>query len=291
MTGTAQRPRRCVRSRKLPVLDVPTVAIVIVTYNVHDEISACLTSLEDQTDHPRTSITIVDNASRDGTTERVRQQWPVVRVIETGENLGFARANNVGIRATVSEYVLLLNPDTVVRRGAIARLVDELSVHPEAAAAGPRLVDERGVAELSFGWTMSPLGEARQRAAGALYRRGVAPFASRIEAWTRSAGEREWLSGACLLVRRSDLERVGLLDERYFMYTEDIDLCVALRRHGRAVRYVPDAEVVHLRGRSAARNEQTERLRRQSQLAYYAKHHPAWVPILKLYLRATGKNG
>jgi N-acetylglucosaminyl-diphospho-decaprenol L-rhamnosyltransferase len=271
------------------VSDAASLAIVIVTYNVRDEIAACLASLDGGTSPPSASIIVVDNASTDGTSERVRQQWPHVRVIDAGDNLGFARANNVGIRAASSDFVLLLNPDTIVRPGAIRLLIDELAGHPEAAAAGPRLVDRDGVAELSFGWTMSPMGELRQRVSRALYYGGVVPFASRIERWTRLPGEREWLSGACLLVRRSDLESVGLLDERYFMYTEDVDLCVALRRRGRTIRFVPAAEVLHLRGRSALRNPHTERLRRQSQLAYYAKHHPAWAPILKLYLRALGK--
>ena len=268
--------------------DAASLAIIIVTYNVGEEIVGCLESLDRQSTLFPTTITIVDNGSSDDTVERVRR-WPHIRVIETAENLGFARANNVGIRATGSEFVLLLNPDTVVRPDAIPLLMRELAAYPEAAAAGPRLVDEQGVAELSFGWTMSPLGEARQKIARAVYRGDVAPFASRVEAWTRSPGERDWLSGACLLVRRVDLERVGLLDERYFMYTEDVDLCTSLRRQGRTIRFVPGAEVIHLRGRSAVRNPQTERLRRESQLAYYAKHHPAWVPILKLYLRATGK--
>ena len=279
-----------VRLRKQRVSDRPSLAIVIVSYNVRDEIDGCLKSLYGETEPSATTVVVVDNGSRDGTVEHIRDRWANVKLIVSGDNLGFARATNVGIRATASEFVLLLNPDTIVRPGAIGRLIRELSEHREAAAAGPRLVDENGVAELSFGWMMSPLGELRQKLARGLYQRGVPPFAANIAAWTRRPGDREWLSGACLLLRRIDLERVGLLDERYFMYTEDVDLCTALRRQGRALRFVPDAEVTHLRGRSARRNPQTERLRRQSQLAYYAKHHPAWVPILKAYLRATGRN-
>ena len=92
-----------------------------------------------------------------------------------------------------------------------------------------------------------------------------------------------------MLARRADLEAVGLFDERYFMYTEDVDLCVALRNRGRTIRFVPDAEVVHHRGRSADKNPQTESMRRRSQIAYYRKHHPGWAPLLALYLRATGR--
>jgi GT2 family glycosyltransferase len=266
-----------------------SLAIVIVSYNVRAELDACLRTIVDQTAPSPTDIIVVDNGSVDGTVTAVRGKWPNVRVIEPGSNVGFARANNIGIRGTASDYVLLLNPDTLVRSGAIAALLRTLDAHPEAAAAGPRLVDSAGVPELSFGWTIGPMGELRQKIVGGLHQRGVAVARRAVERWTRAAGPREWLSGACLLLRRADLEAVGLLDERYFMYTEDVDLCVSLRKRGRAVLFVPDAEVVHLRGRSAGRNPDTERLRRRSQLAYYAKHHPGWLPMLRLYLRLTGR--
>lgn len=267
----------------------PSLAIVIVSYNVRGDLEACLRSVAGRTAPYPTEIVVVDNASTDGTAAAVRAAWPNVRVIEAGQNLGFARANNVGIRATDSDYVLLLNPDTLVSEGAIAALVRALSERPEAAAAGPRLVDSGGVAELSFGWTIGPLGELRQKAIGALHARAVPVARHLVERWTRRPGSREWVSGACMLLKRADVEAVGLLDERFFMYTEDVDLCASLRKRGRIVLFVPEAEVVHLRGRSASRNPRTERMRRLSQLAYYEKHHRAWLPLLRAYLRATGK--
>ena len=270
--------------------DSASLAIVIVSYNVRDELDACLRSIVGRTAPFATSITVVDNGSTDGTLAMLRERWDSIRVIEAGNNLGFARGNNVGIRATPGDYVLLLNPDTVARPGAIATLVRELETHREAAAAGPRLVDEQGEPELSFGWAIGPFGELRQKVLGGLYRRGVMPAVRRVARWTREAGEREWVSGACLLIRRPDLEAVNLLDERYFMYTEDVDLCVRLRARGRTIRFVPAAEVVHLRGRSAGRNPRTEDARRRSQLAYYEKHHPAWVPALRWYLRLTRRH-
>jgi GT2 family glycosyltransferase len=260
-----------------------------VTYNVRDEIVGCLQSVVGHTDPFPTEIVVVDNGSHDGTVEAVRSRWPAVRVIEAGENLGFARANNVGIRSTPSEFVLLLNPDTVIPPAAIPTLVRALAVHPEAAAAGPRLIDGDGFPELSFGWTMGPFGELRQKILGGLYRRRVQRVVRMVDRWARTGGPREWVSGACLLVRRADLDAVGLLDERYFMYAEDVDLCVSLRKRGREILFVPQAEVVHLRGRSAGRNPATDRLRRRSQIAYYEKHHPAWVRVLRGYLRLTGK--
>jgi GT2 family glycosyltransferase len=267
----------------------PTLAIVIVSYNARAELRRCLESIANQMDHVPTTIVVVDNGSQDGTAKMVGDEWPTVRFIQAGSNVGFARGNNVGIKATESEYVLLLNPDTILASDAIAVLIRGLAAHPEAAAAGPRLVDAHGSAELSFGWTIGPLGELRQKIVGTLYRQRWGPIVHRVEQMTREAGQREWVSGACLLVRRRDLEEVGLLDERYFMYTEDVDLCLALRKRGRAILFLPQAEVTHLRGRSAERNPRTEEMRRQSQLAYYAKHHPTWVPFLRLYLRLTGK--
>lgn len=269
--------------------DTPSIAIIIVSYNVRAELAACLRSLANAPDAGSTTIVVVDNASSDGTAQMVREEFPTVEVVEPGENLGFARANNLGIRRTASDLVLLLNPDTLVPPGALTTLAAALAAQPRAAAAGPRLVDGQGRAELSFGWALGPWGELRQKVIGGGYARRLRWMERRVEAWTRAPGRREWLSGACLLVRRADLEAVGLLDERYFMYTEDVDLCVRLRARGRTVIFVPDAEVVHLRGRSAGRNPHTERLRRASQLAYYAKHHPRWLPALRVYLRLTGK--
>jgi GT2 family glycosyltransferase len=267
----------------------PSLAVVIVSYNVRGELDACLQSIVGRTSPLPTEIVVVDNASQDGTPDAVRQGWPSVRVIDAGDNIGFARANNLGIRATSSDYVLLLNPDTVVPGNAIPALVRHLTGDARAAVAGPRLVDQDGRAELSFGWTIGPLGELRQKMVGMLYDRGLTIVTRRVEQWTRQTGYRNWVSGACLLVRRADLESVGLLDERYFMYTEDVDLCLALRRRGREILFAADVEVMHLRGRSGARHPQTERLRRRSQLAYYEKHHPAWLPWLRAYLRLTGK--
>lgn len=269
--------------------DSPTVAIVIVSFNVRDELDACLRALPAAVGGVAAAIAVVDNGSTDGTVEMLRERWPAIQLIETGTNVGFARANNIGIEHTRSELVLLLNPDTIPGPTSIARLIERLRDHPEAAATGPRLVDATGVPELSFGWSMSPLGELRQKTIEGLARQGVGPMQRWLARALRTAGTRDWVSGACLLARRSDLEAVGLLDERFFMYAEDIDLCVSFRRRGRTVRFEPDVEVPHLRGRSGASNPELERRRRESHLAYYRKHHPLWAPVLYWYLRMTGR--
>lgn len=270
--------------------DPQSLAVVIVSYNVRDELHDCLQSIVGHTDPFSATVTVVDNESSDGTVGMLRLRWPDVQVIEAGDNLGFARANNLGIRGSSSEFVLLINPDTIVPPGAIPTLLRALAARSDAAAAGPRIVDAEGFPELSFGWSISPMGELRQKIVGTLYARRVRSVVRRVDRWTRTPGTREWVSGACIALRRADLVAAGLLDERYFMYTEDVDLCVTLRRQGRAVLFVPQAEIVHLRGVSAARNPAAERLRRRSQLAYYRKHHPAWAPLLGMYLRLLGRD-
>lgn len=270
--------------------NLSSLAIIIVTYNSATEIGPCLDSLVGHTAPFPTTITVVDNASTDGTAALVRGRWPDVQVIESPTNVGFSRANNLGIRATTSDYVLLMNPDTVAPPGAIQTLVRGLAGHPEAAIAGARLLSERGFPELSWGEPIGPWNELKRKMFSILYYRKVRRVVRKVDKLSRQAREVAWVSGACMVIRRPDLEAVGLLDERYFMYTEDVDLCVAMAKRGRTVLYVAGAEVLHHRGKSAARNPETERLYRQSQLAYYEKHLPRWAGVLRAYLKLTGKS-
>jgi GT2 family glycosyltransferase len=266
-----------------------SLSIVIVSYNARESLENCLASLTAGPPQIAHDVTVVDNASSDDSVAATRRRWPAVEVIEQRENVGFARANNAGIRATRGELILLLNSDTIAPPGAIDRLCDRLRQVPAAAVAGPRLADAQGRAELSFGPMISPFGEFKQKTVMALYARGVAPVVGWIERRTRREQFVDWVSGACLLVWRQDAEAVGLLDERYFLYTEDVDFCAAVRARGRRVLFTPAAEIVHLRGRSRASvPDAMNAAYRRSQVAFYEKHHPRWAPVLRAYLRLKG---
>jgi GT2 family glycosyltransferase len=267
-----------------------TLSIIIVSFNTRLVLENCLESLDAGSIATPHDITVVDNASADGSAEAIRGRWPYVRVLAQPRNLGFAAANNVGIRATRGDLVLLLNSDTVVPTGAVDALVGRLLAHPGAAVAGPRLVDAAGRTEISFGRMIGPAAEARQKVLGALHARH-SPYAAR---WVARATANEqyvdWVSGACLLVHRAEAEAVGLLDERYFFYTEDVDFCAAVRARGRKVLYTPLVQITHLRGRSrAAAPDQSRAAYRRSHLAFYEKHHPRWAPVLRAYLRIKGE--
>ncbi len=236
---------------------MPDLSIIIVSFNARADLERCLESLHAAPPKASHEILVVDNRSTDGSVESARR-WPGVRVMENDANAGFARANNAGIRASSGAALLLLNSDTIVPAGAIDLLLSELDAQ-DVAVVGPRLVDGSGRAELSFGRMIGPC------------RRRHYP---------------DWVSGACMLVRRSDADAVGLLDERYFMYAEDVDFCAASRARGRRVLFTPDVQVVHQRGRSAAAAPgETRAAYRRSQIAFYEKHHPFWAPLLRLYLR------
>jgi N-acetylglucosaminyl-diphospho-decaprenol L-rhamnosyltransferase len=265
-----------------------SLTIVIVSFNAADDLARCLDSLHAAPPAIAHEIVVVDNASTDASRDVVAAR-PGVRLIALPANAGFAAANNAAIRATAGDLILLLNSDTIVPPGAIDGLVAALRAAPDMAAAGPRLVDAEGRPELSFGDMVAPLAEWRQKRLGAAYDRGEPDARATVERLTSAGRFPDWVSGACLLVERADAEAVGLLDERYFMYLEDVDFCAALRARGKRIVFTPDVTITHLRGRSRqSAPVATTRHYRDSHLAFYAKHHPFWAPLLGLYLRLKG---
>ena len=267
-----------------------TLSIVIVSYNTREDLVRCVDSVLASPPSGSYEIVIVDNASQDGSAAEVLARWPSIRVLAQARNLGFAAANNIGIRATTGELVLLLNSDTLVPPGALDALVARLRAYPEAAVAGPRLADGTGRVELSFGPMISPLAEVRQKVMMVMHRRR----SRLVSAWVARATAAEhfvdWVSGAALLVHRRDAEAVGLLDERFFLYTEDVDFCAAIRARGRKILFTPAATITHLRGRSRATDPvRMNAAYRHSHIAFYDKHHPRWARVLRAYLRAKGQ--
>jgi len=250
------------------------VSIVIVSFNARSHLDRCLQSLHFAPPERTFETIVVDNASTDGSAEAARR-WSGVRVIDAGSNVGYAAANNIGIRASSGRNLLLLNSDTIVPAGAVDKLLAVLEAEPSVAVVGPRLVDRNGRPELSFGPMVSPWNEFRQKVL-------LSWQTGRLTGRLRLP---DWVTGACLLVRRADAEAVGLLDERYFMYFEDVDFCAAIRATGQRILFTPAVQVTHLRGRSrASAPRETKRAYRRSQIAFYEKHHPDWVRLLRLYL-------
>ena len=220
----------------------------------------------------------------------VRAEFPAVTLIANTENLGFARANNQGIRASQGRYVVLLNSDTVVPPGALEALVAFMDAHPEAGVVGPRLLRPDG--------TPQPYAFGGDPTLGYLLRRGVNRLLFRrpLHDWATDAiQEVDWVSGACLMARRAAIDQAGLLDETIFMYFEDNDWCLRIRQAGWKVYYNPQAAITHIGGQSLAQNPAARRAYGDSLRYFYAKHYslPAqWMlsVCLMLYRLWVGRS-
>ena len=233
------------------------ISAVLVNYNAGDELRRALQSLADELREMRWEAVVVDNASTDGS-DSIAREFEHVRLLANGENVGFARAVNQGVAATTAPLVLIMNPDCRLVAGAVGALRQELQAHERCAIVGPRILNPDGTVQGSargdpdmltglFGRT-SVLGRLLPWIPTA--RRNVLDNAA-IRSGQASLVV-DWLSGACMLVRRSAFDEVSGFDERYFLYWEDADLCRRLRGAGYHVRYVPGATAVHRVGHSSA---------------------------------------
>jgi GT2 family glycosyltransferase len=260
--------------------------IIIVSHNTATVLDACLQSIAMHPASEPASVVVVDNASHDGSAELVRSRHPGIHLIALDHNVGFAAANNLAIRQTSAPLVLLLNSDTLVPAGALDALIGRLQA-TGATAAGPRLVDGDGWPEVSFGSMLSPLTELRQALRVRRARRHTPRARASVERLLAAERFVDWVTGACLLMRRADALAAGLLDERYFMYEEDVDFCAAIRARGGRILFTPRAEVVHLGGRSGPPASHRRRSPHydRSHLAFYEKHLPRWAPVLRVWQR------
>jgi len=266
-----------------------TIDVIIVSYNTREDLARCLASLAAHPPAALGRVFVVDNASSDGSAAMVTERWPAVTVLALEQNVGFAAANNRAIRLSTASHVLLLNSDTVVPEGAIDFLAARMASRG-ATAAGPRLIDARGRPEISFGPMLSPWTEYVQRRRVRLAAKNDGASLRAVKALIGRERMVDWVSGACLLVERQAAVEAGLLDERYFMYEEDVDFCAALRARGGHVLFAPDVSIVHFRGRSVATaGGAAHRLYDRSHLEFYEKHLPRWAAPLRWWLRLRGR--
>jgi N-acetylglucosaminyl-diphospho-decaprenol L-rhamnosyltransferase len=258
---------------------MPELDVVIVNRNGQAFLPRCLDSLRGRARAGR--VIVVDNASTDGSAELVARDFPEVELVRAGDNLGFARANNLALARSRAPYVLLLNPDTVVLEGALDILLETLEGDPRAGACGPRLVREDGSFQVSFGGRVSFFREAIQKTLLNPY------YAIRLGSMRRPRRV-GWVSGACLLARRAALDEAGGFDEKFFLYFEDIDLCRRLTRRGWKVLFVPRARVFHLGGAATRVFSPSRYEYRRSQLLFYGKHaSPLSRRLLRTFLRLS----
>ena len=259
------------------------LSIVIVSWNTRELLRECLDSILVTVRQLRLEIFVVDNASHDGTVPMVRAEFPSVRLIENKENVGFARANNQAIQHSRGRYLMLLNSDTLVLPGAIERMLACMEARPDVGVMGPMHLNPDGSFQASFNDFPTLVPELLTVLG--LSRRVYSPYhPSYPPQQSQVARQVEWVGGACLLVRREAMDRVGLLDEAYFMYTEEADWCYRMKQAGWQVYYLPEAQIVHWGGKSVEQRGQWKWVQLcRSKLLFFRKHHgPAPAALLGL---------
>lgn len=260
----------------------PLLSVVLVNFNDGAHIEKCLSSVIRNAAGIESEILVVDNRSDDGSPELVERRFPRVRLIRNRENAGFSKANNRAIRESRGEFVLILNTDTELFPGTLGPLIDEMTGHPSTGIAGPALLNARNGVQVSFGGKVDFFREFfRKSFLNAVRSRALAGDSRRRET--------SWVSGAFMLARRSALVDAGLFDEGFFLYFEDIDLCLRAGEKGWNVVYLPMARAFHEGGATTLPRGLRSRWEyRRSQLRFYGRHcGPVSRRLLRSYIRLS----
>jgi N-acetylglucosaminyl-diphospho-decaprenol L-rhamnosyltransferase len=271
------------------------LAVVIVNFNTGDYLERCLASLQTHRGDIDIDVLVIDNASHDGSHTKAIAAHPWARLIENRENVFLSPAWNQGIRETLAPYVLLLNPDTEWWTGTLADFVEIARTHSRAGIVGPMVRNTDG--------TVYPSGRQIPSVVDAAGHAFIGPFAPgnrfsmryRMQGWDRTT-EREvdWVSGCCMLLPRKVFDEVGLLDESFLLYGEELDLATRLRGAGWSVLFSPRVEVLHAIGVSTGRSRRMTVMHSASIYRYYRKHRAAgWrkltLPIAWMALRVRAE--
>ena len=251
------------------------ISIIIVSWNVREDLVKCLDSIYKNPPSKKYEIVIVDNASADDTVKTIKNDYKKVVVIENKTNSGFSAANNLGIKKTSGQYLFLLNPDTIVCKNSIDVLAEILDKYEDAGACGPRLFNPDGTDQIAVGSvpTFRALlyGKTILRSLG-IFRRHYKSL-KHVDFDYEKQAEMEQLSGAAVMVRSSVIKEIGLMDETFFMYYEDIDLFLRIRKAGWKLLYVPAAKIIHSGGKSSDQVSWAKHMMMYESLFIFLKKH------------------
>ncbi len=249
------------------------LSIIIVSWNVRELLRDCLISVQNESRGLDVEVIVVDSNSSDLSQALVKEEFPWVRLEEQAENVGFPRGNNIGLSLSRGRNILLLNPDTIVESGALERMVEFLDRNPDAGAIGPQLVNPDGSHQSSrrrFPSLLTAVFEST-------WLNSVAPKKVIAQYYVLDVPpdqqtDVDWLVGACIMVPARVVDEVGMLDEAYFMYSEELDWCRRIKNAGYRIVYLPDARVVHYMGKSSEQAVTERHLNFQrAKLRYFRK--------------------
>ena len=258
------------------------LSIIIVNYKAGDFLVKCLKSIYDNIGKISFEVIIVDNNSDDGSIRMVEEGFPQTRLIKNKENFGFAKANNQAIRLSKARYILLLNPDTEILSGTIGKMVKFMDSHKDASALGCKLLNSDGTLQPSaysfpnLIWPLFHLMRIRVWfPTNKLIRRALSKYFTHY--WEHNKlREVDWVTGACIMLRKEAINSVGLLDENFFLYFEEIDWCRRAKEKGWKICFLPESEVVHHLEQSAKLERERTHLERYRSMLYYYKKYYGW---------------
>jgi len=255
------------------------VSVVIVNWNTRDVLRDCLSSVFEQTQGIEFEVIVVDNGSSDRSVQMVEAKFPQVIVIANGENRGFAAANNQAIAVARGKYVLLLNSDTIVLDNAIAKMVSFADKNPDVAVVGCRVLNpDKTLQPTCF---MFPSVLNMLLSASYLYKifpRSKFFGRERMSWWDRNdVREVDVVTGCFMLVRRKAIERVGLMDEQFFMYAEETDWCYRFKETGWKVMFTPTAEIIHIGGQSTKQVRAKTLVQLRLSILHFINKHYGWL--------------
>ncbi len=252
------------------------LSVVLLSYNTRDLLEQALRTVVDAASGLQVEIFVVDNASRDGSADMVAERFPQVKLIRSDRNVGFAAGNNMAFKEVKGRYVLLLNSDTIVRRNTLCCLVRFLDGHPEAGAVGCKILNPDGTLQPDCMRGFPTPTAAFSKVSGLNWLFPKSPRFARYNMTyldPEKIHEVEVLSGSCMMVRKETMDQVGMLDEDYFMYGEDIDWCFRMHAVGWKNYYVPDTEIIHFRGESGRAEPMRVLYRKTEAMSIFAKKH------------------
>jgi len=262
------------------------LSIIIVNYNTKDLIKACLKSIYQNTKAISFEIIVVDNHSKDSSVEMIEQKFPDVKLLKNKSNEGYSKANNQGMNISQGDYILLLNSDTEVKENALNNAVKFMNENKDIGICGLKLLNEDGSIQLSCRTfpTFSTALFHRYSLVTRLFPDNRFSREYLLSDWDHnSVKDVDWVSGACMLIRREVIESVGLLEEKFFMYSEDVDLCYRAKVNGWRVVYYSFSEVIHYIGKSSEKKPFLSIFERhKSMYIYYKKHYSREILFLDL---------
>jgi len=254
------------------------VSVSIVNFNAKEYLDRCLTALYKSITRHSFEVIVVDNASNDGSADLVKLKFPSAKLIVNSSNLGFIKANNIGIKNSRGRYILCLNNDTEVLDGSIDKLIDFMDSNPDAGAAGPKLLNSDRTLQMQCRREFPTLSNSL------FYFSGLNRFFPKNKLFggylltyldDKNTVEVDCLCGAAMIVRREAIEKVGLMDESYYMYGDDIDWCYRIKKAGWKIYYLPGAEIIHYGGRGGSRRQSYRNIFEfhRAMAVFYRKHY------------------